>query len=240
MFKRLSPYWNKEDDYTGTEQEEVQEEQEVLEEEEQEEQIEEEVQEEKVPLKKFLSEKQRRKEVEKKLRELEDKQVDSEVITKRNSIKDKYIKAGYDEELASMLAEDIASVYKDTKKKDTDTIFDEEIADLVESDSLYKDAHLYKEQIRPLMKNGLSAEEAYIKLRGKTILREARINQEQVSLGRRKEVENKNVPVSKGGGKATNPYPLDDKDRSALKSLQESFPDAGWTAEKYYKTIYKE
>lgn len=235
-----APYMKPDDEAGGGVDERNEENQEV-EEVQQEEQEVLEQKEESVPLKKYLSEKQRRKEIEKKLREIEDKSIDTEIINKRNALKDKYIKAGYDEELSNMLAEDMTAVLSEAKKvakKDADATFKEDIFDLAESDSFYEDATAYETQLIPLMKKGFTAEEAYIKLRGNARMREVMLNKEQVSAVKRKEIESKKVATSTSS-KANNPYPLDDRDKKALKQLQESFPDAGWTSEKYYNKMKK-
>lgn len=202
-----------------------------------------EVKEDKVPLKKYLSEKQRRKDIEKRLKDLEEKSIDSDILTYRDKIKKKYLEKDYEEKFAEDFAEELTSIYaelKKTSKKNDDSFIDEEISDLAESDPIYEDASTYKDQIKDLMKKSkISAEEAYIKLRGKTRLKEMLLNKEQVNAAKRKEVDSKKLPESKGGGKAKDPYPLDDKDKKALKQLQETFPNAGWTAEKYFKKIYK-
>jgi hypothetical protein len=200
----------------------------------------------KVPLASLLEEKKKRKELEKRLRALEEKELDSSILDEKLKIKQKYIQKGYDEDFADSLAEDFASLKSELKKstrKDQDTL-DEDIEDLASQDVFYSDAMAYKKEIKSKIgefkKKGheLSVEDAYTLIRGKTRAKELKEDLEQKEiLSKRGAPKSKTINASSSAPK--NPYPLDDADKKALERLQRRQPESSWTAEKYYKMFKK-
>ena len=89
-----------------------------------------------------------------------------------------------------------------------------------------------------MKKKDLTAEEAYNVLRGKQRQRELKEDGEQKDLAkRRSQGTRQKSPGPAASLNPKNPYPLDDVDKKALKSLQKAQPSANWTVEKYYKMM---
>jgi hypothetical protein len=202
----------------------------------------------KVPLSVHLQTKKELKELKKRLRESEERDIDNDLKNTREQIIRKYTEKGYDEELANMLADDIVGIKSEVKKSKLnnidDSTLDEELADL-SKDKFFEDAPTFKKDIQARVseykKKGieLSVEDAYISLRGKNRLKEIQTDIEQKASLKRREGEEKQVPSSTSAA-PKNPYPLDDADKKALEGLQKAQPNGGWTPEKYYKLMKSE
>jgi hypothetical protein len=198
-----------------------------------------------VPEATFLEEKKKRKELERRLREFEEKNVDKDVAIDKANIKKKYVDKGYDEDLAETIAEDMANLRAEFRKSRfsdlDDSTIDDDLKELAR-DNFFKDASVYKKEISTAIseakKKGieLSAEDAYFKVRGKTRLKEYQTEIEQLALLKRKETEEKEIPQSSPKS-PKDPYPLDEADKKALEGLQKAMPSAGWTPEKYFKLM---
>lgn len=184
-----------------------------------------------VPISVYLSEKERRKKAEQQLNLLYE-------TSERESIKKQWLSDGYDEKFAEAMAL-IQSDLALQKRKSKSEILDDEILSLAKSDPFFEDAEAYKSDIAALMESkGVSAENAYMILRGRARTREIREDVEQLRLAnKRVEPVAPTEPVTISSGAPQNPYPLDANDHKALEALQKSQPWAQWTAEKYYKTM---
>ena len=202
---------------------------------------------ERVPLATLLEEKKRRKELEKRLRILEEKELDSDIISTRSKIKQKYINKGYAEDLAESLAEDFADLRGELRRSKVEKkdYLDEEIDDLAR-DSFYSDAAAFKKEIKAKLKEfsdkgvTLEVEDAYNLVRSpKAKLREVKEDTEQKELVRKASETKKTVTPNASGSSPKNPYPLDEDDKKALSHFQKLYPEGGWTAEKYYKIRHK-
>jgi hypothetical protein len=202
---------------------------------------------ERVPLATLLEEKKRRKELEKRLRVLEEKELDTEVISTREKIKQKYISKGYAEDLAESLAEDFAELKGELRRSKVEKkdYLDEEIDDLAR-DSFYSDAAAFKKEIKAKLKEfsdkgvTLEVEDAYNLVRSpKAKLREVKEDKEQKDLVKRASETKKTIVPNATGASPKNPYPLDDTDKKALAHFQKLYPEGGWTAEKYYNIRHK-
>ena len=200
-----------------------------------------------VPLSVLLEEKKRRKDLEKRLRQLEDKELEAETLTEKQKIKQRYTSQGYDENIADLLAEDYATLKSEIKKtvlhNNRKDYLDEEIEDL-SRDSFYSDATAYQKEIKSKLSEfkskgiELSVEDAYNLVRNPKIkLKELKEDSEQKTLLNRRN-DTKTIIPNASASIPKNPYPLDDVDKKALVGLQTSQPNSNWTAEKYYKIRY--
>ena len=187
--------------------------------------------EEKVPLSVFLEEKRKRKELEKETRKYREDNT-------RSEIKAKWISKGYDEDFANEQSS-IEYGLKELQETLNNTKLDNEILELSNEDAFFKDAVTYKAEIKQKMKEkNVTAEEAYLLLRGKTRRLELTEDIEQKNLLNRREASQaKNVIPNASSSKPTNPYPLDDSDKKALAELKKFQPNAGWDDAKYYKIM---
>lgn len=177
-----------------------------------------------VPLDKYIGEKTRRKELEKKLSELSAKTDDIEAAF----FKKYHETLGFDEPVAKELAKDMAAAQRKTTVVDD---IDDEIADLAEEDEFFDDAKVFATDIRKLIADAKSkgkdmdVKTAYLKVRNPS---------ERVQEILRRKAADKSQPRSTGSpAKAVEP--LDEADRRVLKTLQERQPDAGWNADTYRK-----
>ena len=184
-----------------------------------------------VPLSRFLEEKQKRKDLEKRLRSYEDNEV-------KNKYKEKWVNKGFEDDYAEAQADIEYKIHlQDAKLKDME--LDAEISTLSKEDEYFSDATSYKSEIKAKMKEkGLTAEEAYLILRKKSRNREVQIDMEQKELAGKRGNGSVNTNPTSSPSNPRNPYPLDDADKKALLGLQRMMPSAGWNAEKYYKSRY--
>lgn len=205
----------------------------------------EEPKEDKVPLATLMEEKRKRKDLERQLREFKEKQLDADVVLTKTQLKQKYVAKGVDEDLAEAFAEEFASLKSEVRKASfkelEDSTIDDDLKELAK-DGFFSDAPVYKKEILDLQKSfkakgiDLDVEDAYFKVRGKSRLNEYRTEIEQKALLNRRNAEDKALPSATPAA-VKDPYPLDENDKKALAGLQKAMPDAGWTAEKYYKNM---
>ena len=149
----------------------------------------------------------------------------------------KLVDMGFSEEAAKGEAD---TRYRQEQRIDqlADRQLDYDIRDLAKGDSFYADAATYGDEIRGKMKEyGVSAEQAYLLVRGPARLKETQTETEQRILHKRGETEEKKVETS-SATPVTSAHKLTETDRMALKGLQEHQPDAKWTVEKYWKEFY--
>lgn len=199
-----------------------------------------------VPLSAYLELKNKYKDNKKKLVEYEDKYISSDLKEYRENIKAKYLKGGYNEELADMLAEDLTKIKEDLYKKGKDNyeLIDDDIEDL-QTDPIFADIADYRtdiiNKITEMKKKGIdiNTEDAYVLVRGtKSRLKDYKTNKTQANVLNRKNRGNvtSNVQTASSSGGSVK-YDLDKDDRLALADLQKMQPDAGWTAKKYYEMM---
>ena len=180
-----------------------------------------------VPLNKFLSEKEKRKAVERELAEYKRKADESPT---KNYL-EKYKALGFDEDAAKAIAEDLAALSAKTAKKDERDIIGEELDDMVLEDEFFDDAKSFEKEIRQaiLDSNGrLDARAAYLKVRSPS--ERAR---ELANRGRAAPATMKAQPVSTQS--AVKSDALTDEDRKNMEKMKELMPEFGWTAETYKK-----
>jgi hypothetical protein len=198
-----------------------------------------------VPLAVVLREKAKRKELERKLKEYEEKEHEKTVLAEKNEIKARYVKTGYSEALAEILAEERVQTNAELKrlKEDlNDREFKSELKD-ISKDKFFADIEDFAADIKAKMKEvkGLSIEEAYLLVNRKSAtkrkIKELQTEDEQLAaLERRNQLATQ--PLSKGGNSAAKSK-LDKDDLKALKQLQQMQPDAGWTPKRYYEVMKK-
>lgn len=182
-----------------------------------------------VPLSKYLEEKSKRKNYEKKLKEQEDSGIQAQLI-------EKWENQGFDRDTAIQYASVEYNQYV-IQQKLAKLEAENEIADLTKKDGFYADALTYKNEIQKLMQSkNLNAEEAYSVLRGKQRQLELKDDTEQKELYKRRGKNSAKLSTS-ASINPKNPYPLDDTDKKALLGLQKAQPNANWNAEKYYKMM---
>lgn len=185
-----------------------------------------------VPLSRFLEEKQKRKELEKRLRNYENNEL-------KGKFKEKWLGKGFEDDYAEEQANIEYRIHlQDQKLREME--IDSEISDLAKDDDYFADAISYKSEIKAKMKEkNLSAEEAYLILRKKSRDRELATDNEQKEILRKRSDGVKQNNLTSSSASPKNPYPLDAADKKALAGLQRMQPDAGWTAEKFYKSRYQ-
>ncbi|HAK12829.1 MAG TPA: hypothetical protein DCO78_13460 [Chitinophagaceae bacterium] len=206
-------------------------------------------QEDTVPLRTHLETKKKLREVKSRLEELEAKEYSEKVRAKRESVRLKWLNKGYDDEVASMMADDIASIYEEIGAEKTarrNSVVDEEIDEL-SSDDFYSDIKTYSKQIKDKISQfkkvgeDLSVEDAYFMVvNPRTKLRETNLKEQQKNIINNKKqgtASKSNVPTAASKA-AKNPYPLDPTDKKALAGLKLAQPEAKWDEKKYYEMYY--
>jgi len=202
-----------------------------------------------VPLATFLEMKKQNKELKKKVSDKELQDLTDNLKARRESIKQKWLDKGYDEDFAEGLADDFIETQKELNDEKINTKvekrIDEELEELSESDDFYKDIKNYKKDIVKTVKEyknkgiDITLEEAFIKKVGLTNrLNELRTNMSIENQYGKKKKSSKKVGNSSSTGN-DNIYKLDEKDQKALKGLQQAQPNSNWTPEKYYKMLKK-
>lgn len=202
-----------------------------------------------VPLKTYLETKRKLRDMKRKFEKLEDEKKAVTIRNKKNEIKDRWIKRGFDEETAAMHAEDIAAVYEEmanAKAAKQQSYIDEEIEELANED-IYSDIKDYSKQIKAKINKfeqagvDLTVEEAYLHVIGpQNIIKENRLKTQQTNI-----VNNKNQGARKNNvqtaasNSTKNPYKLDKDDLKALTGLKKMQPEAKWTQKKYYEMMKK-
>lgn len=202
-----------------------------------------------VPLKSHLEVKKKLRETKMRLEELEAKEYTEKVRTKRESVKQKWISKGFDEDTANMMADEIAGVYEEigaAKQTQQETVVDEEIEELAEDD-FYSDIKTYKKEIKNKISRfkkvgeNLTVEEAYLMVVGpRTKYRDSSIRNQQKTILNNKKNGSESRPNVKtaASSNSKNPYPLDANDKKALVGLKKAQPDSNWTEKKYYEMYY--
>lgn len=182
-----------------------------------------------VPLDKYMHERKRRQELE---RILSQQREESAKLDEYQ----KLLKIGYPEPEAMRLAEKEVHARRETEEIKS-KLLDAEIRDLARNDDFYADAESFKEDIKEKMRShGIPADEAYLLIRGKARMREVQVQREQREIAQKKTTPAKK-PASSAPSAPKNPYPMTDEEKTILKRLQEMQPEAGWTSEKFHKTM---
>jgi len=203
-----------------------------------------------VPLSTYLELKNKYKSTKKEYAELKDKTIDKDLLEYKENIKNKYVKEGYNEDLAEMLANDLSEMRASIQQRDSKYAYIEEDIEDLSSDPIFRDIGDYKEsiieKIKETKKKGydLTVEDAYIIVsRGntRTKLKDRKINDTQREILNRKNKGTTTMNVATSSSNSSTPkYKLDQDDRKALIELQKMQPDAKWTPEKYYKMRHRE
>lgn len=188
-----------------------------------------------VPLAKYMAEKKKRQEAERILIEQQTKDETNRAIVSEYQA---FLQRGYPEKEAWLLAADKVNQAKATQaltEKTEAKLFKLELRDFAKSDAFYADAASFEDEIRAKMqKLDCTMQEAYMMVRGPARTREFNLQQEQRSKA--KQGKNRTLPTS-GSQPLKSKYNLDADDRKALAGLQKAQPNAGWTAEKYYREM---
>jgi len=180
-------------------------------------------------LAKFQGEKKKRQELE---RIFAQQQVEKDKLKVAQDLIDR----GWPEEEAAKMAEDKVKQQHDTEEIKS-KLFDVDIKDLARSDAFFADATSFAEDIKAKMNEWkCDAETAYMALRGKTRTKEFQREQEQRTLVKKRQTEDKKVPNAAPVALKSQ-YKLDEHDKKALAGLQKAQPEAGWDAAKYYKMM---
>ena len=206
-----------------------------------------------IPTATFLDLKRKYKAIKKERDFLRVKSLDNESIAFIEEKKQKYLKMGYNEDIATELANDLAEVRglvaKNSKNDITNSII-EDIEDL-SSDPYYRDAKEYENEIIQKVSEAkrkgydLDVEDAFLmvsKHKKRTKYKEQKVNDEQVEIIERKQnrsTTSSNVATSSSSNIKPK-FNLDAHDKKALAELQKVQPDAKWTPEKYYNVMVKE
>lgn len=196
--------------------------------------------EERVPLNKFLEEKKKRKEYEKRLREFEAKEEEHKEKEALSEIRKLAKDKDFDDDTAEMFETILRKSMSLREKRDplTEQVNDE-ISDLAE---VNPEVIKYKKEIMATVKKfakvgeEMSVEEAYRYIAPQKLrYNEMQTDIEQkAALRRRESYENRQLNSS--SKEITSKYQLDETDRKALAGLQKYQPNAGWNEEKYFKT----
>jgi hypothetical protein len=192
----------------------------------------------KVPREELIKERKKRQETERRLREYEERSIETDILKEKEEIKQQYIEDGFSVESAEKIASREArrsAEIRQLKMSLTSTPVDSEIKELAESEEFFSDAPVYKDKIVEKMKSQkCDAETAYMLVRGSARRREMQTDIEQRLIHKKNETEEKKVDSSTSS-KPTNLYKLDEDDKKALKNLQLHDPKGAWTEEKYTK-----
>ena len=178
-----------------------------------------------VPLAKFLD-------VERQLKEYKRQARTDAFEREKISLERDYVERGYSEPEAQRLAKrEIED--KIDREETRRRLMDFDVRDLARSGEFYSDAEAYKEQILDAMREKkVSAKEAYLLIRGETRVNELQTKKEQRDLIRKSE-EPKKPQNSSPAPMDSEFKDLNNDDRTVLKMLQKSFPDDGWTPQKF-------
>jgi hypothetical protein len=202
----------------------------------------EEKKEDRVPLNKYLDEKKRRRDLEKRLRDLEDSQLSYQHKQEIDDIKKIVKEKGYDDDFADLLSEVTNKLLKSVPK--VDKVEQEILEDIQDYADENPEVLKHKKEIIEKVKKyrkadpDFSVEDALNLIKpSKVRVGELKTDIEQKQAIARRNVEGKKVATASSSS-PKNPYPLDEADKKALKGLQDLMPDAGWTIEKYYKSRY--
>lgn len=174
-----------------------------------------------VPLNKFLSEKERRKSLERRIAELE------KSISKDDGDYKEFLDLGFEEPAAKAFAAKFQKAFEAASKKTERDEIAEDIADLVEENEYYDDAKSYEKEIRELIKTGKAPD---VKVA---------YNLVRDPIQRVQEIQNrgKAAPKPQPSSRASTPVSdaLTETEQAELKELQRT--DRTWTAESYKKFV---
>ena len=204
-----------------------------------------------VPVKKYVEEKKKRQESEKKLADIEAElqkyralEVDKEILDYEKSVKDKWLKAGYTEEMATLMAESLVEQRKliTTPKATSMSKYQESIATLKQTGGDYYDnVDVYKEKIEATMikfeKLGepITAQAAY-NMVVDPITRQKELAQRQVSKGKPVSAVSPTVSSSSAKSGASKSSRLTKEDYAFIREMQKSDPT--YKASQYEKDVY--
>ena len=185
-----------------------------------------------VPLAVLLEERRKRRELEKKVNALS-------YLQDKDSVRQSWIDAGYDEDFSTRQAE-LVSLVNNVAAKLQNNEMNMEIKELSVSDDYFSDAMRYKDELKKIMvEKGVDAEKAYMLLRG-TDRRNEYVNDhaQRKAIVRSKE-PNKRSSMQSSGGTSEPAYSLSPADKRALSELQKIQPDSKWNEKKYYEMMIK-
>jgi hypothetical protein len=198
-----------------------------------------ETKEDRVPLNKFLDEKRRRKDLERRLREHEEKNQTYENRERVDKIRDLVKEKGYDDGIADLMSDMFNEITKSLPKVDrVEQEILEDIQDYAdENPEVLKHKKEIVEKIKKYRKADpdFSVEDALSLIKPSKIrYNELKTDIEQKNAIARRNVENRKVATSTSASHKDK-YPLDESDKKALEGLQKAQPNSGWTAEKLWK-----
>lgn len=198
--------------------------------------------EDRVPLNKYLSEKAKRRELEKQIRELQGKTQTQEQKSKLSSIRELVKQKGYDDDFADVISEITGSILDTVPKVDREE--QEILSDIEDYADDNPEVLKHKKEIIEKVKKyrkadpDFSIEDAMNLIKpSKVRASEVRLDAEQKQALARRSAENKKVSNSSSSS-PKDPYPLDEADKKALEGLQKAQPDKNWTAQKLYERRY--
>jgi hypothetical protein len=192
-----------------------------------------------VPLSKHMEMRNKWKEADKKLKEIERTQIQQQAEQSKTSLKKELIDRGWPELEAEIQASNEVRRHVEMEEIRSKLV-DADIKELANSDGYFADAMAFKPEIREKMRRfNCDAEDAYRLVRGKTRDVEYRLEQEQRAAVKRRPAQAKKVATATPSAPKAQ-YPLDDNDRKALAGLQKAMPEAEWTAKKYFEVMKKE
>jgi hypothetical protein len=194
-----------------------------------------------VPLGRFLEEKKRRKELERLLRENEEKHQSYQDKERVDKIRESVISKGYDEGVADLMADMFNEITKTMPK--VDRVEQEILQDIQDYADENPEVLKHKKEIVEKIKKyrkvdpdfGIEQALSLIKP-SKVRYNEVKTDIEQKNAIARRNNENRKVATSTGSPQKEK-YPLAEADRKALEGLQKAQPDKGWTAEKLWKRM---
>ena len=175
-----------------------------------------------VPLSKFLSEKDKRKALEREIAELRAKS--NSDPTKQDF--EELVEAGFDESAAKLFASKFAALRgRDEPKRD---IIGEELDDLI-LEEFFDDAKTYEKEIREAIEKShgaLDVRSAYVKVRDPS-------ERAREIANRERKAPTKAQPVSRPAESKSDA--LTESEKAELKKLQMMMPDSKWDADSYKK-----
>lgn len=174
-----------------------------------------------VPLNKFLSEKERRKNLERRIAELE------KSIPKDDGDYREFLDLGFEEQTAKVLSAKFQKAFEVASKKTERDEIAEDIEDLIVENEYYDDAKSYEKEIRELIKTGKAPD---VKVA---------YNLVRDPIQRVQEIQNrgKAAPKPQPSSRASTPTSdaLTETEQAELKELQRT--DKTWTAESYKRFV---
>lgn len=180
-----------------------------------------------VPLDKFLSEKARRKDLERRIAELEKRNTEEPTA----KYVEKYTALGFDEAAARQIAEDFAHITRQNAKKEERDVIGEEIADLVIESEFFDDAKAFEKEIRDAIAKGDATDvrSAYLRVR------DPDQRAMEIASRRKATVTTKAMPVSKPAEPKSDA--LTEDERAELEVLKRTQDWMDWDADSYKKYV---